>query len=553
MTHSPRPVSCKGQALLDTPLLNKGTAFTYDERSAFDLHGRLPAAVHTLEEQVSQAYNTVMSKPDTLSRHVYVRSLQDSNETLFYALLTRHLTEMMPLVYTPGVGQACQEFSHIWQRPRGLFISADQQDHIADLIASPEYDAVKLIIVTDGERILGLGDLGANGMGIPIGKISLYTACAGLNPDMMLPITLDVGTNNETLRNDPAYIGSRTPRLRGDAYQQFIEEFVTAITTRWPHILLHWEDFAGPNAAPLLERYRERVLSFNDDIQGTAAIATAAILSGVKANRETLSQQTIAIVGGGSAGCGIADQLFQAMLAEGTSEQEARARFFMFDRPGLLTQDMPSLTAGQKRFARSEPSHNGTGRSLEEVVNTEHPTILIGVSGQAGLFTETIIRSMGEHCARPLIFPLSNPTSHVEATPHDILTWTDGRALVSTGSPFAPVPFKDRTIKIDQTNNSYIFPGLGLGALACRARSISDRMLMAAAQAIAECSPLHKGGDTLLPPIETIADISRMVARAVAHQARHEKLCPDFTETELEEAFERLSWTPLYREYQPAQ
>lgn len=552
MTSSPRTVSLKGQALLDTPLLNKGTAFSHEERTAFGLHGRLPAAVHSLDEQVAQAYETVMAKPDTLSRHIYVRSLQDSNETLFYALLERHLTEMMPLVYTPGVGQACLEFSHIWQRPRGLFIAAEHKGHIADLIASPDYDKVKLIIVTDGERILGLGDLGANGMGIPIGKLSLYTACAGLNPDMMLPITLDVGTNNETLRNDPSYIGSRTPRLRGDAYSAFVDEFITAITARWPHLLLHWEDFAGLNAAPLLARYRNQLLSFNDDIQGTAAIATAAILAGVKAKKERLSQQTITIVGGGSAGCGIADQLFQAMLAEGTSESDARARFFMLDRPGLLTNDMPNLTEGQKRFARPETSRDGVGRTLEDVVTTEHPTILIGVSGQAGLFTQSLITSMSTHCQRPLIFPLSNPTSHVEATPQDILTWTNGQAIVSTGSPFAPVTINGRTIAIDQTNNSYIFPGLGLGALACGAQRISDGMLMASAQAVAELSPLLQGGDNLLPPLEDSASIARTVARAVAYHARDEKLCPDFTDEDFQNALDRLSWAPTYQDYQPA-
>lgn len=549
MTAPQHSISLKGQALLDTPLLNKGMAFSHKERDLFELHGRLPPAVHSLDEQIHHAYNDVMAQADTLGRHVRLRALQDTNETLFYALLDRHLDDMMPLVYTPGVGQACQKFSRIWQRPRGVFISADQQGHIANLISSSDYDAIKLIIVTDGERILGLGDLGANGMGIPIGKLSLYTACAGLNPDMMLPITLDVGTNNEALRNDPTYIGRRTPRLRGDDYTAFIDEFVTAITHRWPNLLLHWEDFAGLNAAPLLERYRHNTLSFNDDIQGTAAIATAAILAGIKANHETLSQQRVAIVGGGSAGCGIAEQLFQVMLAEGTSEKDARAQFFMFDRHGLLTKDMSNLTIGQKRFARSETSTNGEGRRLDQVVDSEHPTILIGVSGQAGLFNKNLIRTIAKHCKHPLIFPLSNPTSHVEATPEDIINWTEGRARVSTGSPFAPVSFNGRTIIIDQTNNAYVFPGLGLGVLACQAHSISDRMLMVAAQTIADCSPLYQGGETLLPPLKEMKQIAHTVARAVAHQARKEKLCADFTDDTLQKAFEQLSWAPIYYDY----
>ncbi|MXV43946.1 oxaloacetate-decarboxylating malate dehydrogenase [Saccharibacter sp. 17.LH.SD] len=552
MPQSSRRLSVSGQALLDTPLLNKGTAFSNEERSLFHLHGRLPVAVHTLDEQVAQAYSNVMAQPDTLSRHVTLRTIQDSNETLFYALLDRHLREMMPLVYTPGVGQACQEFSKIWQRPRGLFLSAEHKGHIADLIASSEYDNIRLIIVTDGERILGLGDLGANGMGIPIGKISLYTACAGLNPELLLPVTLDVGTNNTALRDDPSYIGSRSPRLRGEAYAQFVEEFVTAIKKRWPSILLHWEDFAGPNAAPLLQRYREALPSFNDDIQGTAAITTAAILSGVKANKQTLAQQRIVIVGGGSAGCGIANQLFQALLADGLKEEEARALFFILDRPGLLTQDMPNLTQGQKPFARHEPSSNGQGRDLASVISDEKPTILIGVSGQADIFSEEIIRTMAAHCDRPLIFPLSNPTSHVEATPEDILHWTDGRALVSTGSPFAPVHINGRTIPIDQTNNAYIFPGLGLGALACHTQQISDRMLMKAAQAIAEHSADHPEQASLLPPLEEMKNVALAVARAVAYQAREEKLCPDFDDATLNQRLAELSWAPLYSSYVPA-
>ncbi len=547
----PRSVHLQKMDLLNDPFLNKGTAFSLEERNAFHLHGLLPAGVQTLDEQVAQAYNNIMALPDVLAKHVHIRSIQDTNETLFHALLERHLKEMMPIVYTPGVGKACQEFSKIWQRPRGLFLSSADKGKIAERLAAIASDDIRLIIVTDGERILGLGDLGANGMGIPIGKLSLYTACAGINPSLMLPVTLDVGTENTTLREDPAYIGSRTPRLRGAEYDSFIEEFVTALQARWPECLLHWEDFAGRNAAPLLKRYRDRLPSFNDDIQGTAGIATAAILSGLKAKGETLSQQRIAFAGGGAAGIGIATQLLAAIEAEGLSHEDALRCFFITDRNGLLTHDMENLSEGQALFARQdETATNGQGRSLAEVIQQNHPTILIGVSGQAGLFGEELIRTMAAHCPRPLIFPLSNPTSHVEATPQDILTWTNGQAIVSTGSPFEPVQFEGRKIIIDQTNNSYVFPGLGLGALACKARSISDGMLMAAAEAVAEASPLKDGGETLLPPVEEMYSIALSVARAVAKQALAESLCPDFDNAELESALKALSWQPRYRPYQ---
>lgn len=552
-TPSSRPVTQRGMAVLNDPLLNKGTAFPWEERTALGLHGLLPPGIHTLEEQVTQAYKTIMGETDLLARHVHIRSIQDSNETLFYALMQKHLTELMPIVYTPGVGQACQEFSRIWQRPRGLFLSGADRGHMADRLAAIPNDNICLVIVTDGERILGLGDLGANGMGIPIGKISLYTACAGVNPALMLPITLDVGTDNATLRNDPTYIGSRSPRLKGQDYADFIEEFVTALQGRWPDCLLHWEDFAGRNAAPLLQRYRDRLPSFNDDIQGTAGIATATILSALKAKDETMAQQCIAFAGGGAAGIGIAELLLATMKAEGLSQEEALTRFYIVDRNGLLTHDMEGLSEGQALFARQdETAQNGQGRTLADVISQNHPTILIGVSGQTGLFKEGMIRDMATHCTRPLIFPLSNPTSHVEATPMDILTWTGGRAIVSTGSPFSPVEIDGRSITIDQTNNSYIFPGLGLGALACRAKSISAGMIMAAAQAVATLSPLKTGGTSLLPPLENLQTVAMRVAYAVAQQAQKEQLCPAFDDTALQEALSALSWRPRYQPYQAA-
>lgn len=556
MTASSRSVALAGQSLLETPLLNKGLAFTPEERVAFGLEGLLPAAVRSLEEQVETAYARVMAAGDTLAQHVRLRALQDENETLFYALLDRHLAEMLPLVYTPGVGEACLNFSRLWARPRGVFLTADPQGRLADSLAAPAFDGIKLVIVTDGERILGLGDLGANGMGIPIGKLSLYTACAGLDPACLLPVTLDVGTDNQSLLDDPSYIGLRRKRLRGAEYDAFLEEFVSAVQNRWPGVLLHWEDFANRNAVPLLERYRHRLLSFNDDIQGTAAIALAAILSGVRARGEKLSDQRVVVAGGGSAGCGIALQLAQVMEDEGLTPQQARARFYLVDRPGLLTADMDGLTEGQKRLARTDMTtartEDAKERDLAHVVAAVHPTILIGVSGQAGLFTEEIIRAMAAHCARPMVFPLSNPTRFAEAKPTDILAWTEGRAMVSTGSPFPPVTIDGKETAIDQTNNAYIFPGLGLGALACRACAISDGMLTAAAGAVAERSPLLKNGLNMLPPVSEMRPVAQAVARAVALKAREEGLCPTFTDAQLDDRLRALHWEAVYRPYTPA-
>lgn len=548
----PLPVSLKGQALLNTPLLNKGLAFSEKERLCFELNGLLTPAVQSLPQQVEAARTRVMAHDTILARHQELRALQDENETVFHALLNSDLASFMPLVYTPGVGEACQNFSALWRRPRGLFLSSNMTGHIAEILADPAYDKIRLIIMTDGERILGLGDLGANGMGIPIGKSALYTACAGLDPALILPVTLDVGTNNEALLRDATYIGQHRERLEPEAYHAFIEEVVGAIRTRWPDGLLHWEDFAGHNAAPLLERYRDILCSFNDDIQGTAAIATAAIIASVQGKHETLSAQHIVILGGGSAGCGIATQLLAAIMAEGNlTEEEACQRFYILDRYGLITADMDDLTEGQKRFARHDITADQTGRDLAMVVKTVHPTILIGVSGQAGLFTREIIEDMAAHCPRPLIFPLSNPTSHAEARPEDLLHWTEGRALVSTGSPFPPVICQGQTIPIDQTNNAYIFPGLGLGVLACKARSVSDAMLMQAAMAVAAHSPLRQGGRNLLPPIEAMRPVALAVARAVARQAMKEGLCSGFDDEALEAELSALSWEPVYRLYEP--
>ncbi|TPW36501.1 NAD-dependent malic enzyme [Oecophyllibacter saccharovorans] len=550
----PVPVSLRGQALLADPRLNKGLAFPVEERRTFGLNGLLPVGERTLEEQVALAWAGVEAQETLLGRHVRLRQLQDDNETLFYAVLSAHLPAALPIVYTPGVGEGCLNFSRLWERPRGVFLSAEHKGNLAAQLeaVAGKGAAIRLIIVTDGERILGLGDLGANGMGIPIGKLALYTACANLDPAQLLPVLLDVGTDNQALLDDPAYIGLRRKRLRGEAYDAFVEEFVGAVQDLWPGALLHWEDFANRTAPFLLERYRDRLPSFNDDIQGTASVALAAILAGVRARGETLAQQRIVIAGGGSAGCGIALLLEQVMEDEGLTPEAARDRFYLIDRPGLLTADMQDLTPAQARLARTDLARTDAGRDLARVVARIHPTILIGVSGQAGLFTEEIIRTMARHCERPMIFPLSNPTHLAEATPADLCRWTDGRALVSTGSPFPPVTHGDLTMTVDQTNNAYIFPGLGLGVLACQARAVSDGMLQAAARAVAVQAPLLQGGLNMLPPVTELPQVAQAVARAVAMQAQEEKLCPPFTAEELETRLTRMHWVPVYRPYQAA-
>lgn len=542
-------VALSGQDLLNHPFLNKGLAFSSEERDAFELHGLLPKAVQTLDQQVEAALKFLDALPSPFARHVHLRELQDTNETLFYALLTRKIDAMLPLVYTPTVGEACQRFSEIWRRPRGLFLSYPERESMEDILDNPAYDDVRVIVVTDGERILGLGDQGAGGMGIPIGKLSLYTTCAGISPDQTLPIVLDTGTNNQDLLQNPAYIGWRHERVRGAEYDAFIERFVTAVQTRWPHVALHWEDFSGANAAPILERYRDRLCTFNDDIQGTAAVTTAAILSANAAHDGKLKDETIVMLGAGSAGVGIAKLLLQVMLDEGASEEDALARFYMLDQDGLLLDGREGLTDGQALFARKDWKDRPT--DFESVMRECKASILIGVSGVKGLFTETIVREMSKTCKRPIIFPLSNPTSHSEATPEDIMAWSDERALVSTGSPFPPLDLHGRTHRVDQTNNAYIFPGLGLCLLATGATRVTDSMFMAAARGLASLSPLRSNPDgNLLPPVTQLRKVALAVAEAAARQAREDGVCPSFSDDELLERIQSLVWTPEYCAYE---
>jgi malate dehydrogenase (oxaloacetate-decarboxylating) len=547
-------VSLSGLQLLDCPTLNKGSAFPDDERTEFGLHGVLPPHVGSIEEQLERRYRDFLQKRTELQQHVYLRDLQDRNEVLFYRLMHDHIAEMMPLVYTPTVGEACQHFSRIYRKPRGLFISYEHRDNIDAILANRPYREVDVIVVTDGERILGLGDLGVGGMGIPVGKLSLYTLCGGIHPARALPILLDAGTDNLDALGDPLYLGWRHERLRGQAYDDFVEAFVQAVTRTFPRVLLQWEDFALPNARRLLERYRERLCTFNDDIQGTAAVALAAVLAAGRATATRLADQRIVVLGAGSAGTGIADQIVAAEAAEGVPESEALARLWLVDRHGLLRADMADLQPFQRRYAQPPDRLGGWRRDgdgaigLIEVVERVRPTVLIGTSGQPGAFAEPAVRAMAQYVERPAIFPLSNPTSRSEATPADLIAWTDGRALVATGSPFADVSHDGRTIKIGQCNNAYIFPGMGQGVIASGARRVSDTMFLAAARALAECSPAPTApGAPLLPPLEEIVRVSRRVALAVAAEAQRQGLADPCSPEELGRRIDARWWTPRYR------
>jgi malate dehydrogenase (oxaloacetate-decarboxylating) len=545
-----------GYELLNDPLLNKGTAFTEAERDEFDLHGLLPPYVTNLDLQVERRLDAIRALGTDLQKYVFLRGTQDTNETLFYALLTRHIEELMPIVYTPTVGLGCQQFSRIFRKPRGLFLSFPLKDRIHRILSNPRFDGVEVIVVSDGERILGLGDQGAGGMGIPIGKLSLYTACAGLHPSTTLPILLDVGTDNRELLADPLYIGWRHERIRGEAYDDFVATFVDAVRTRWPHVLLHWEDFAFRNANRLLAQYRDRLCSYNDDIQGTAAIAVGAILSAINIIGVPLTEQRIAVLGAGSAGTGISALLLRAMIDAGLAEKEARSRFYLVDRDGLLVEGMTGLQSFQTLFAQSPdrvaawklPSADRIG--LSEVVANAHPTVLIGTSGQAHAFSKAVVRAMAAHVRQPVIFPLSNPTERSEATPDQIIPWTEGRAVIGTGSPFPPVTRNGHPFRIDQTNNAYVYPGVGLGAIAVQARYISEGMFLAAARTIAELSPAKRDPQAnLLPPLAELRKISLQVAIAVAKQAESEGLAHPVPDQDLPAAVRSMMWEPLYATY----
>ncbi|MGW7524869.1 NAD-dependent malic enzyme [Streptomyces sp. NPDC054783] len=560
---SPRPlkITSRGRAVLADPRINRGTAFTEAERRALDLVGLVPPHVLTQDEQVERAYAQYRTQPSDLAKNVNLTALHDRNEALFYRLVGDHLEEMLPIVYTPTVGTAIRRYSNEYRRPRGIYLSVDAPGDIErSLRASGRgADDVDLIVATDGEGILGIGDWGVGGIDIAVGKLAVYTAAAGIDPRRTLPVMLDVGTNRKELLDNPLYLGNRHPRADRETYDAFIDAYVTAATRLFPNALLHWEDFGTANARRILNRYRDQVCTFNDDIQGTGAVNLAAVLSGVRAVGVPLPRHRIVVFGAGTAGIGVADQLRDALVAEGLSPAEATARFWCVDRYGLLTADQgDKLRDFQQPYARPADEVDGWRRDdslpgipLDEVVRRVRPTILIGTSGQSGAFTEALVRELARHTERPIILPMSNPTDLAEATPADLLDWTDGKALVATGSPFAPVERDGRTYEIGQANNALVFPGLGLGVIVARASRVTDRMLRAAADAVAR----RTGGDTdatrlnapVLPPIRDLRGTSEAVAVAVVRAATADGVArADLDGDDIEAAVRAARWEPVY-------
>ena len=551
--HSSIANTPRGMDLLDTPLLNKGTAFSAEERKELGLNGLLPPQAETLDEQATRAYEAFRRKTDELERHIYLRALQDTNEVLFYKLMLDHIEEMTPLVYTPTVALACEQFSHIYRRPRGLFISYPLRDSIPAILRNRPNKDVDVIVVTDGERILGIGDQGAGGLGIPIGKLSLYSLIGGIHPARTLPIVLDVGTNNAERLKDPEYLGWRHERVTGQPYYDFVDQFVQAVKQEFPKTCLQWEDFASPHARPILQRYRDQLLTFNDDIQSTSAVALGATIGAVKVTGKSLKEQQIVMFGAGSAGIGVADGLRAAMVEDGLSEQEASSRFWVIDKEGLLHSGRKDLAPEQKVYAQSESRVSGWPRTssgkigLADVIGKIDATILIGLSTVGGAFSEPIVREMARKVQRPIIFPLSNPTSKSEATAEDLIRWTEGRALVAAGSPFAPVSHGGHKIPIAQYNNVYIFPAMGLGIIASGAQRVSDAMMLAAARTLGANSPALKDPTaSLLPRLTELRRVAAEIAFAVGIQAQKDGVAPKVSHDELRRRIAQTQWTPAY-------
>jgi malate dehydrogenase (oxaloacetate-decarboxylating) len=539
--------------VLTDPWLNKGTAFTEAERAALGLTGLLPSRVLTLDQQAQRAYKQCSQQASALDKNVYLTALHDRNEVLFYRVLTDHLSELLPIVYTPTIGEAIQRYSHQYRRPRGVYLSIDAPDQIETALSATglSADEIDLIVATDAQAILGIGDWGVGGIDIAAGKLAVYTAAGGVNPSRTLPLMLDVGTDRPELLEDPLYLGVRHKRPAQEPYDAFIDSYVTTALKMFPRALLHWEDFGPGNARRILDRYRGRVLTFNDDMQGTGAVNLAAVLAGARASQTPLTQHRIIIFGSGTAGIGIADQLVEAMTGDGLDTATARARIWCLDRYGLLTDDMTGLRDFQVPYARPAAevrdwAGQGTasGVGLAEVVSRVHPTILIGTSTQHGAFTEQIVREMAAHVDRPVILPMSNPTTLSEATPADLLAWTGGRALIATGSPFAPVTHQGVTYQIGQANNALIFPGLGLGAILSRAQRITDQMITVAAQAVAELTDTTRPGAPLLPPIDDLRTTSAQVAFAVARAAAQDGVAEQTGITA--DAVRAAMWQPRY-------
>jgi malic enzyme len=557
----PLRITFRGRSLLGRPSYNKDAAFTEEERDWFGLHGLLPAHVLTLEEQVGLELEHVRRKGDALEKFIGLAALQDRNETLFYRLLAENLEEFLPIVYTPTVGRACQEYSHILRRPRGVWITPGDASRVPELLRNAAQQEVRLVVVTDNERILGLGDQGAGGMGIPVGKLAIYTAGAGIYPALTLPISLDVGTDNEALLADPLYAGWRHPRLRGPAYDAFIDSFVAGIKTVFPRAILQWEDFKQHTAIQILDRYRDVLPSFNDDIQGTASVIVAGILAGLRHLGQTLRGQRLVFLGAGAAAIGIARLVRTALQDVGADEPEIRRSLILLDSKGLLGRERPSVDADKQEFAHTaaelESMGLAAGADLLTVVRAVRPTVLIGTTATPNTFTEPIIRAMADGCARPIVFPLSNPTSRTEATPSDVLTWTDGRALVATGSPFEPVVVDGRARQIGQANNAFIFPGVGLGAIVAGARQVGDAQFLVAAHTLADLvSDARLDDGALYPPTRDLRSASRAIAVAVVRSFGTVDGVPlaagEQGRTDAEAAVDESIWWPEYSAYEPA-
>lgn len=544
--------SLTGKPLLTIPQLNKGTAFTVEERHELRLCGKLPPHIETLQQQVERAYLQYQSYETPLQKNTFLNKLHDTNQVLFYQLVQDHQAEMIPIIYTPTVGAAVQKFSREFSQVRGLYICYEQRDHIEEILDNRSNPEIDLIVVSDGGGVLGIGDQGVGAMLIPVAKLMVYTICGGINPLHTLPILLDAGTNNETLLNDPMYLGWRHPRITEQEYDEFIYRFVTAIKAKFPHVFLQWEDFGRDNARKILDTYRNDICSFNDDIQGTGATVLAALTAAAKVTDTPLTEQRIAIFGAGNAGTGIADQICDGMLRLGMSVDEARQKFWLIDRHGLLFNDMSDLTPAQKPYARKRQEvaiweQQTTAVTLLEVIEHIKPTVLIGCSAQTGAFTEEIIQAMSKCSERPIILPLSNPTEKAEATPQDILTWSSDQALIATGSPFPPVNYQGKTRRIAQCNNALSFPGIGLGAIAVKARRITDNMLWAACDALNRCAPVHLDHTApLLPPIEYTQESAREIAIAVAKQAIADGVATVPLNNHIETVVDELIWQPRY-------
>lgn len=544
----------KGKEILANPILNKGVAFTAEERKDLELNGILPPMILTIEEQVNRVYDQISSESNNLRKNTMLNDLYNRNVVLYYRLLSEHLSELLPIVYTPTVGQAIQEYSQQYHKPGGVYLSIDNMDGIEEAFRNTGVQPgdIDLIVATDSESILGIGDWGVGGINIAIGKLAVYTAAVGIDPSRVLAVVLDAGTNNQKLLNDPLYIGNRHERVRGDKYDEFVDRYVQTAMKLFPNVLLHWEDLGNVNARNIIEKYGDQILTFNDDIQGTGAVTLAAVMSGLQVSGTSLKDQRVLVFGPGAAGIGNADQIRDAMMKEGMSQEEAEDRFWAYDYRGLLTEETENVFAFQKPYLRqmSEIADWATDEngkvSLLEVVKQVKPTIIIGTSGVTGAFTEEIIKEMAKHVERPMIMPMSNPTSLAEAVPADLIKWTDGKALIATGSPFESIEYKGTTFEFGQSNNAFVFPGLGLGAIVAKANVFTKGMFTAAADAVAHAVDSSDLGAPLLPRVKNLQSVSFDVAVAVAKAAIQDGVAQN-TPTDIEQAVKDAMWHPVYR------